>query len=197
METVNRSRSPLYWGRVGAALVAAAVAVSGVAAAVPAAGNPPSDIQRLRDRAEIEELTYCYAEATDAIGRGQVEVGRALYQKCFTKDAVIGVYFPTDDPNGPPGLSSGPSAWADIVDDVFTTSGYLATQHLMGNVRIDIQGKTATMSTYLNATHVIDPVGAIDLANGTYEDVVVRTPQGWKIAQRTLRLITFLRVESP
>jgi len=197
MDSVNRSRSPRYLGRIGAALVAAAIAVSGVVAVVPAEGNPPSDIQRLRDRAEIEELTYCYAEATDAIGRGQVEVGRALYEKCFTPDAVIGVYFPTDDPNGPPGLTSGPSAWADIVDDVFTTSGYLATQHLMGNVRIDIQGKTATMSTYLNATHVIDPQGAIDLANGTYEDVVVRTPKGWKIAKRTLRLITFLRIESP
>ncbi len=197
MENKAQSISRRYWGRIGAGLCATAVAVTGLVAAVPAEGNPPSDIQRLKDREEIEELTYCYAEATDAIGSGQLEVGRALYQKCFTPDAVLEAYFPTDDPNGPPGLTSGPSEWADVANNVFVTAGYVATQHLNSNVRINIQGNTATMRTYLNATHVLDPEAAIDLANGTYEDIVVRTPKGWKIKKRTLRLITFLRLESP
>ena len=197
MQESSRLGSRVSWGRIGAALCATAVVVSGVAAAVPASGNPTDKFMRLQDRTEIEDLTYCYAEGTDAIGRGQLEVGRSLYEKCFTQDAVLEAYFPTDDPNGPPSLTSGPSEWADVANNVFTTNGYVSTQHLNSNVRINIQGNTATMSTYLSATHVIDPNGAVDLAHGTYEDVVVRTPKGWKIAKRTLRLLTFMRVESP
>ncbi|HSN98073.1 MAG TPA: nuclear transport factor 2 family protein [Candidatus Nanopelagicales bacterium] len=178
-------------------LCVAALAVGGTLAAMPASGTPTDHISRLRDRAEIEELTYCYAEGTDTIGRGDLEGGRAIYETCFAQGAVVEAYFPTDDPDGPPSLTSGPSEWADVANTVFTTNGYVATQHLNSNVRINLQGNTATMTTYLNAVHVIDPEGSIDLANGTYTDTVVRTPQGWKIAKRTLRLITFMRIDSP
>ncbi|UQA58621.1 nuclear transport factor 2 family protein [Polyangium aurulentum] len=197
MNDNSRSGSRAYWGRTGAALIAGALAASGIAAALPASGSPPDDLARLKAEAEIEELTYCYAEATDAIGRGELEYGRSLYKKCFTSDGVLEAYYPGDDPNGPPSLTSDPSAWADVANNEFTTKGYVSTQHLNANVRIDVKGNWATMSTYLSATHVIDPTGAIDLAHGTYEDIVVRTPKGWKIKKRTLRLLTYMRVESP
>ncbi|MDI1434996.1 nuclear transport factor 2 family protein [Polyangium sorediatum] len=176
-------------------------------AATPAEGGHPGGghgnaggqqgLARLLDEAEIEKLTYCYAAGTDAIGRGELEVGRGLYQKCFTPNAVLEAYYPGDDPNGPPSLTSNPTAWADVADNEFTTNGYVSTQHLNGNVVINVQGNTATMSTYLTATHVVDPSGIVDLAHGTYEDIVVRTPHGWKIAKRTLRLLTYMRVQSP
>lgn len=154
--------------------------------------------QRLSDRAEIAELGYCYAEGTDAIGRGELAAGKQIYKDCFTSNAVIAAYFPGEDPNGPPGLSTvGTNAWAVAVDGVFTGNGYIATQHLIGNVRIELNGNTGTMTSYLSATHVIDPAGAVDLAHGTYVDTVVRTPQGWRISKRTLYLIDFLRLESP
>ncbi|MDC0674943.1 nuclear transport factor 2 family protein [Nannocystis radixulma] len=180
-----------------------AVALSCLAAAavtpVADAKKGGSDAgQRLADRAEIADLTYCYAEGTDAIGRGDLAAGKATYKECFTTNAKVAAYFPGADPNGPPGLSAvGTDAWAVAVQGVFETNGYISTQHLLSNIRIDLDGNSGTMTSYLSATHVIDPAGAVELAHGTYVDTVVRTPQGWRISKRTLYLISFLRLESP
>lgn len=164
-----------------------------------ASGKAKSEAgKRLSDRAEIAELAHCYAEGTDAIGRGDVAGGKLIYEDCFTADAKIEAYFPGADPNGPPGLSAiGTGAWADAVHGVFSGNGYIATQHAMSNIRISLDGNIGTMESYLSATHVIDPAGSVELAHGTYVDVVVKTPQGWRIAERSLYLISFLRLESP
>ncbi len=155
--------------------------------------------KRLADRAEIAELAHCYAEGTDLIGGGDLAGGKAVYADCFTPNAKIKAWFPGADFNGPPGLSSvGPNAWANAVLGVFTGNGYINTQHAMSNIRIRFQGNnSATMRSYLSATHVIDPSGSVELAHGTYVDTVVYTPQGWRISARNLYLIDFLRLESP
>ena len=144
---------------------------------------------RLQDEADIRKLTICYAHGTDAIGRGDVAAGRALYQPCFTKDAAFSVVFP----NGQIEERTGSDAWADFVATVFQGAGYTSTQHLLGTISIAAQDKSATMSTYLHATHVL-PNGSIDIANGTYEDSVVKTAEGWRIQSRKLTLITFLNL---
>ena len=170
-----------------------------LASAVNGKGGAQDEVgKRLSDRAEIAELAYCYAEGTDAIGGGDLAAGKAIYGDCFTADATGQAWFPGADFNGPPGLSAtGTDAWADAVASVFTGNGYIATQHLMGNIRISLDGNSGTMRSYLSATHVVDPDGAVDLAHGTYVDTVVRTPQGWRISARSLYLIDFLRLESP
>ena len=71
--------------------------------------------RRLQDRADIRKLTICYAHGTDAIGRGDVAAGRAIYQPCFTKDATFSVVFP----NGQIEERTGSDAWADFVATVF------------------------------------------------------------------------------
>jgi len=183
------------WRRAAGTLGVLAFAVAIIAIARRADGNPPGVGQ---SRAEIEDLAFCYAAGTDAIARGDVQGGKAIYQGCFTSDAVVKAYLPTSDPNGPPDISGiGPDGWGDTVEATFTGAGYTGTQHLMGNIRIHIQGNTATMTSYLTATHVLQPFTTIDLATGTYDDVVVHTPAGWRIAQRTLRILTFQRVQSP
>ena len=144
---------------------------------------------RLQDEADIRKLTLCYAHGTDAIGRGDVEAGRAIYQLCFTKDATLSAAFP----NGQEEKRTGSDAWADFVASVFQGAGYTSTQHLIGNISIEVQDKSATMSTYLHATHVL-PNGSMDIANGTYEDTVVKTEAGWRIQSRKLTLITFLNL---
>ena len=144
---------------------------------------------RLQDEADIRNLTICYAHGTDAIGRGDVEAGRAIYQPCFTKDATFSVVFP----NGQIEERTGSDAWADFVASVFQGAGYTSTQHLLGTISIEVQDTSVTMSTYLHATHVL-PNGSIDIANGTYEDSVVQTEEGWRIQSRKLTLITFLNV---
>ncbi|MDC0744891.1 nuclear transport factor 2 family protein [Polyangium mundeleinium] len=207
MKQNSRSSSRASWGRTGAAVCAGAIAASAFGAAKPAEGGHhggglpqggvPAALQRLVDEAEIEKLTYCYAEATDTIGRGDLEGGRSRYQQCFTSNAIVAAYYPGDDPNGPPSLISGPSAWADVAKNEFDTAGYVSTQHLNGNVVINVQGNTGTMKTYLQATHVLEANSSVEVAHGWYDDIVVRTPQGWRIAKRTLHLQTFLRIESP
>lgn len=144
---------------------------------------------RLQDEADIRNLTICYAHGTDAIGRGDVTAGRAIYQPCFTKDASFSVVFP----NGQQEKRTGSDAWADFVATVFQGAGYTITQHLLGTISIEVQDTSATMSTYLHATHVL-PNGSMDIANGTYEDSVVQTEEGWRIQSRKLTLITFLNV---
>ena len=144
---------------------------------------------RLQNEADIRKLTLCYAHGTDAIGRGDVAAGRAIYQPCFTKDATFSVVFP----NGQQEERVGSDAWADFVATVFQGAGYTSTQHLLGTISIEVQDKSATMSTYLHATHVL-PNGSMDIANGTYEDTVVQTEEGWRIQSRRLTLITFLNL---
>ena len=146
----------------------------------------------LRDTADIRKLTICYAHGTDAIGRGDLEAGKALYQACFTKDAAISAFFP----DGQGEKRTGPEAWADFVLSVFKNAGYTVTQHLLGTIDVEVKGETAIMSSYLHATHVL-PNGSIDVANGTYVDEVIKTPGGWRIRSRTLTLITFLNLASP
>ena len=155
----------------------------------PGSGVAAEQTSRLQDEVDIRKLTICYAHGTDAIGQGDVAAGRALYQPCFTKDAPFSVVFP----NGQQEQRTGSDAWADFVASVFQGAGYTSTQHLLGTISIEVQDKSATMSTYLHATHVL-PNGSIDVANGTYEDTVVKTDEGWRIQSRKLTLITFLNL---
>lgn len=155
-----------------------------------------AESQRIEE-AKIHRLAIGYALGTDEIGNSKLAQGKEIYATCFTHDAEVTVYFPGTDPNGPPSSSTiGPNAWADFVNSVFRQNGYVATQHLIGSIQVTLNGETATMSSYLHATHVL-PNGSIDVANGTYYDTVVKTNDGWRISKRTLRLITFLNLASP
>ncbi|MDI3281892.1 nuclear transport factor 2 family protein [Polyangium sp. 15x6] len=178
----------------------AALTVTAGAAAVLLTGfiSYPTNGWKAVAELEIAKLPVCYALGTDAIGRGNLQGGKNTYATCFTSDAELAVYFPGTPTNGPPSsTATGTDDWADFVDGVFTSSGYTSTQHLMGSISIDvIDDDDATMTSYLHATHVLAD-GTIDVANGTYEDEVVRVNGAWKIKKRTLKLITFLNLGTP
>ncbi|MEH1854792.1 MAG: nuclear transport factor 2 family protein [Nostoc sp.] len=141
---------------------------------------------------EIQKLTSCYALGTDAIGRGNLQEGKNIYRNCFTQDAVLTAIFP----DGATQTNYGTDPWADFVYSVFQGNGYTATQHLMGTINISVENNKATMTSYLHATHKRSET-SIDVANGTYEDKVVKTNGRWKIRNRTLKLIDFLNLSSP
>jgi ketosteroid isomerase-like protein len=65
-----------------------------------------------------------------------------------------------------------------------------ATAHLLSNVDIDIDGNRASAYSRVTAYHWTrggDPVRAADFVLlGSYDDVLVRTDAGWRIAQRTV-----------
>lgn len=183
----QRAKVAIFIGAVGAALL---VSTAGLVDA----SSPGSQREA---EAEIAKLPLCYARGTDAIGAGDVAAGKAIYAPCFTPNAELAVYFPGTPFDGAPSfVTTGGDSWADFVSGVFTANGYSATQHLMGNIDVDVSGNHATMTSYLHATHVL-PNGTIDVANGTYEDEVIRQGGKWRISRRTLKLITFLNLGTP
>ncbi|WP_430784110.1 nuclear transport factor 2 family protein [Actinoplanes sp. G11-F43] len=82
------------------------------------------------------------------------------------------------------------SASADGRDAIVESArGFLtpldATQHLLGNVEVDLDGDTATTHATFIAQHVRD--GARFLMGGNYDDTLRRTPTGWQIVNRRIR----------
>jgi SnoaL-like domain len=61
-----------------------------------------------------------------------------------------------------------------------------ASQHLLGTILIEVDGHDATSICYFQAQHVRagTPGGDTYLIAGSYTDRLVRTPQGWRIAER-------------
>lgn len=76
-----------------------------------------------------------------------------------------------------------------IVQRIRTALSHLDdSQHLVGNHEVTVAGDTATHRCYLQAQHVRHAAvgGPNYLVGGRYEDRLVRTADGWRIAYRTL-----------
>lgn len=63
------------------------------------------------------------------------------------------------------------------------------TQHLVGNHQVTVDGDTATHRAQVHAMHVKNgtPGGDQFIVAGYYDDKLVRTPQGWRIAFRLMQ----------
>ena len=66
-----------------------------------------------------------------------------------------------------------------------------ATQHLVGNHQVVVDGDTATHRCHLQSQHVKRGTEGGDnfLIGGTYDDRLVRTPDGWRITHRTMTAV--------
>jgi hypothetical protein len=62
------------------------------------------------------------------------------------------------------------------------------TQHLIGNHQVTVDGDRGTHRCQLHSQHVLDGCDGGDtfVVGGYYEDRVVRTPDGWRIAHRLM-----------
>jgi 3-phenylpropionate/cinnamic acid dioxygenase small subunit len=71
--------------------------------------------------------------------------------------------------------------------------GFGPTNHMLSNMVIELDGDRATATTYVHAvlTAGHDPEAWFDSV-GTYEDTLVRTADGWRIAARTFRMTRML-----
>ncbi|MGY1809518.1 nuclear transport factor 2 family protein [Blastococcus sp. SYSU D00669] len=128
-------------------------------------------LQQLLDRTEIAELLARYSTALD-------ERRWELLGEVFTPDASCDY-----------GSLGSPDGLAEITALVRGTIGDLdATQHLVGNVVVAVDGDEATADCYLISQHVRrgTPGGEHYMLGGRYADRLVRTPAGWRIAHRTL-----------
>ncbi|WP_198154032.1 nuclear transport factor 2 family protein [Catenuloplanes japonicus] len=116
---------------------------------------------------EITDVIYRVARAMDSRDW-------ALLADCYSPDAR-GDYT---------------NAAADGRDTIVASArGFLepldATQHLVGNVEVSVDGDVATTHATFIAQHV--RAGGRFMMGGNYDDTFRRTPEGWKITNRRIR----------
>ena len=124
------------------------------------------------DKDLVTAVTIRYCWALD---------GRRFDQltEVFTPDAV-GDY-------GSLGTFHGPDEIAAFVETVLTPLD--ASQHLVSNHDVAVDGDTATCRCQLQAQHVRSSTEGSPnyLVGGFYEDQLVRTDAGWRIRHRAMR----------
>ena len=123
-----------------------------------------NQIQEMQDRQEIIDLTMLSMVAGSW-------AKRALRYR-FTEDAVCD--YMTVIVEGLPA----------IVEKVTNALGPLdASQHIISNQQVTIDGDTATCRCYLHAQHTLRGTEGGDnfIIAGRYDDELVRTPDGWRI----------------
>jgi 3-phenylpropionate/cinnamic acid dioxygenase small subunit len=125
------------------------------------------------DQAQIIDTLHNYATGID---RRDWD----LFRSCWTPDAVADY--------GEIGQFNGIDA---VTDFMFAShNGMGATHHMLSNFVIAVDGDRAEARTYVHAVLIAVPGDSsswID-AVGHYDDVFVRTADGWQISHRTVEM---------
>ena len=124
------------------------------------------------DREQIGDVLVRYATGIDS-------KDWPLFRTCFTDDVRadygdIGVWTDVD----------AITEWMRVTHETMP-----ATKHMLSNVAIEVDGDTASATTYVHAVLVVaaEPQVWVD-AVGQYDDELVRTADGWRIRARTFSL---------
>jgi 3-phenylpropionate/cinnamic acid dioxygenase small subunit len=122
----------------------------------------------LLDRQEIAELCIRYTFALDA-------KDWTLLASCFAPRPAF--VHPGGRLEGFEAILERTSAALNPLD---------RTQHLLGNIDVDVDGDTARSSCYFHAQHVRagTPGGDLYVIAGRYQDTLTRTDAGWRISER-------------
>lgn len=157
---------------------------------VAAAEDAGSDERGPSDRTDqLTSLATCFTTGMDEIGDNDVGKAKSRFAGCYTKDAASEVTFP----NGTKAPFVGADAWADFIDGFFHQSkGYVRTQHLAGNVRVEEPASgRADVSFDMNALHVF-PNGLYDQGHGRVRISAARHADGsWRIVSLSLKILQF------
>ncbi|MET0908785.1 MAG: nuclear transport factor 2 family protein [Ilumatobacteraceae bacterium] len=126
-------------------------------------------VAALVDRQAIVDLTVTYCWALDMRSWDELD-------DVFTTDALADLG----------GEYRGIDAIKRRVSDVLLVLD--ASQHMVSTHQVRIDGDRATCRCFLRAQHVkLDAAGGTTfMFAGRYEDDLVRTPDGWRIARRRL-----------
>jgi 3-phenylpropionate/cinnamic acid dioxygenase small subunit len=125
-------------------------------------------MSELQDRQDISDLLIRYATGID---RRDWD----LFRTVFTPDCQADY--------GQIGVWDGVEAITEFMDVVHAELGYL--MHRISNIVIDLQGDTAVTRCYVDAWIMLADNASGVNARGFYDDEIVRTDAGWRIARRT------------
>ena len=135
--------------------------------------KPVSETDEIADRLAIIELKSNYAAALDA-------QDWALWRSLFTDEAVF-------DLSSFTGIAPRPIAADRVVAGTARLFAELdGTQHMITNHRIDIDGDQASCRSHIRAYHWVGPDCFTMI--GYYDDRMLRTESGWKIAEMQLNI---------
>ena len=136
-------------------------------------------ITQVADRLAISDLVHAYAQGVDR--RDPEGVARL-----FTEDGTF-VAYATPGQSEPTSRSQG---HAEITRAIAMARHYRSTTHTIGNHLAELDGDRATGETRCVAYHVLGDEGAEILLvwHIRYLDVYARGPEGWRIAERVLRV---------
>lgn len=135
-------------------------------------------LQVLWDRTEIKELMHRYATAVDSkdwVTLRSVFTGE-IGAEMVGLDADLGLP-----------VNTTADRWIDVISRGLAR--YSVTQHSMSNHRIELKGDKAVCTTYVVALHFIregKDGQSIYSVGGYYCNDIVRTADGWKIANWNL-----------
>jgi len=108
----------------------------------------------------------------------------ALYRSIFTDQITMDF----SSYNAAPVTTMSADTWVDACKSLFM--GLDATQHTMSNPLVEVDGDRARCRMYMQAEHFLkNDAGSFDFAlGGYYDDRLVRTDTGWRIAAVTLNV---------
>ena len=128
-----------------------------------------SDGTNPQDWVDVADVLARYGQALD-------DKDWAMLSSCFVPDATF-------DYAG----SGKYDSYADFEELARATMGrYSSTQHLVGSMRITIDGDIGQARCYAQAAHVTDGNGDMRITGTSYYDDLRRTPDGWRIVSRRM-----------
>ena len=104
-----------------------------------------------------------------------------LFRTCFADDVVADY--------GDAGRWDSAEALTAFMVDAHAGMGH--TMHRLSNLAITVDGDRATSRTYVDAVLMAPDGGSGLNPIGYYDDVLVRTEQGWRIQRRTFTSVHF------
>jgi len=136
------------------------------------------NMQCLLDRAAISDVQLRYATGVDMRDW-------PLFRSCFTDE----IETESSSAVGSPPQRIKADEWVERVRR--TLNGMEATQHMITNQVITLNGDEATCVAYVQARHHLpnETGGSDQVMYGYYTNRFVRTTEGWKIRARKLTVL--------
>jgi 3-phenylpropionate/cinnamic acid dioxygenase small subunit len=135
-------------------------------------------VQLLLDRTAISDVQLRYATGVDTRDW-------PLFRSCFTDE----IETESSSAVGSPPQRIKADDWVERVRR--TIDGLKATQHMITNQVITLEGDEATCVAYVQARHHLpnETRGSEQVTYGYYTNRFVRTAEGWKIRARKLTVL--------